>query len=155
MTHRIRAGQRAPELALTDHRGQQVQLSALRGRKVVVYFFPKAFTPGCTAEACDFRDNLAALADLGCTVFGISGDDPGALQRFAEEHHLPYRLLSDPGSATARAWDAWGEKTLDGRTIVGPLRSTFVVAEDGAVASAEIDVSAEGRVDELYRRLQS
>ncbi len=153
MAPQIQTGRQAPDFALTDHEGQEVRLSGLRGRKVIAYFYPKAFTPGCTSEACDFRDNLASLEALGYTVLGISGDDPGTLRRFAEEHRLPYRLLSDPDAATARAWGAWGEKTVNGQTRIGPLRSTFVIGEDGTVESAEVGVQAEGHVAELRRRL--
>ncbi|MUN64416.1 thioredoxin-dependent thiol peroxidase [Kocuria sediminis] len=153
MAPQIQTGRQAPDFALTDHEGQEVRLSGLRGRKVIVYFYPKAFTPGCTSEACDFRDNLASLEALGCTVLGVSGDDPETLRRFAREHRLPYRLLSDPDAATARAWGAWGEKTVNGETRIGPLRSTFVIGADGTVESAEHNVRAEGHVAELRRRL--
>ncbi|GGG52552.1 peroxiredoxin [Kocuria dechangensis] len=153
MTHQIQPGRPAPDFTLTDHEGRPVRLSDLRGRKVIVYFYPKAFTPGCTSEACDFRDNLGSLERLGCTVLGISGDDPETLHRFAAEHHLPYRLLSDPGSETARAWGAWGEKTVGGELRTGPLRSTFVVDEAGTMVSAELDVQAEGHVAGLRERL--
>ena len=153
MAPQIQTGRQAPDFTLTDHQGRQVQLSGLRGRKVIVYFYPKAFTPGCTSEACDFRDSLASLEGLGYTVLGISGDDPETLGRFAEEYGIPYRLLSDPDSATARAWGAWGEKVIDGETRIGPLRSTFVLDEDGTVVSAEYDVQAEGHVAGLRERL--
>lgn len=153
MTQQIRPGRQAPDFTLTDHEGRQVRLSDLRGRRVIVYFYPKAFTPGCTSEACDFRDSLASLESLGYTVLGVSGDDPGTLGRFATEYHLPYRLLSDPDSATARAWGAWGEKVIDGETRIGPLRSTFVLDEDGTVVSVEYDVQAEGHVAGLRERL--
>ncbi|MFI7580404.1 redoxin domain-containing protein [Kocuria kalidii] len=153
MAPQIQTGRQAPDFTLTDHEDRQVRLSGLRDRRVIVYFYPKAFTPGCTSEACDFRDNLASLEALGATVLGISGDDPATLREFAEEHHLPYPLLSDADSATARAWGAWGEKTVDGQTVVGPLRSTFVVEQDGTVSSAEYAVRAEGHVADLRRRL--
>ena len=153
MAPQIETGRQAPDFTLTDHEGRQVRLSELLDRRVIVYFYPKAFTPGCTSEACDFRDNLASLEALGTTVVGISGDDPETLRSFAEEHRLPYRLLSDPDSATARAWGAWGEKTVNGRTAVGPLRSTFVIEQDGTVSSAEYDVQAEGHVADLRNRL--
>jgi peroxiredoxin Q/BCP len=153
MTPQIQTDRPAPDFTLTDHEGRQVRLSDLRDRRVIVYFYPKAFTPGCTSEACDFRDNLASLEALGATVLGVSGDDPETLRRFAVEHDLPYRLLSDPDSATARAWGAWGEKTINGQTVVGPLRSTFVIEPDGTVSSAEYNVQAEGHVTDLRRRL--
>ena len=153
MTQQIRPGRQAPDFTLTDHEGRQVRLSDLRGRRVIVYFYPKAFTPGCTSEACDFRDSLASFERLGYTVLGVSADDPGTLNRFVADYHLPYRLLSDPDSTTARAWGAWGEKVIDGETRTGPLRSTFVLDEDGTVVSAEYDVQAEGHVAGLRERL--
>ncbi|MFF0946061.1 thioredoxin-dependent thiol peroxidase [Kocuria sp. CPCC 205300] len=154
MSQQIPAGATAPDLTLTDHQGQQVRLADLSG-KVIVYFYPKAFTPGCTSEACDFRDNLASLQHLGYTVLGVSGDDPETLHRFAQEHHLPYRLLSDPDGQAAQAWGAWGEKTINGETRIGPLRSTFVIDEDGTVESAEYNVQAEGHVKSLRQRLEA
>lgn len=153
MSRQLQTNDTAPDFALADHDGQQVRLAELRGRKVIVYFYPKAFTPGCTSEACDFRDNLASFGQLGYTVLGISADEPQTLRKFAEENQLPYRLLADPGSATARAWGAWGEKTVNGKTVVGPLRSTIVLDEDGTVVSAEYNVQAEGHVAGLRERL--
>ncbi|MEX5271975.1 thioredoxin-dependent thiol peroxidase [Kocuria sabuli] len=153
MAQQIRTGHQAPDFTLGDPDGQQVRLSGLRGGRVIVYFYPKAFTPGCTSEACDFRDNLASLESLGCTVLGISADDPETLRRFTQEYGLPYRLLSDPDSATAREWGAWGEKSVNGRTLIGPLRSTFVIEADGTVSSAEYDVQADGHVADLRRLL--
>lgn len=153
MAQQIRTGRQAPDFELSDPEGQQVRLSGLRGSRVIVYFYPKAFTPGCTSEACDFRDNLASLESLGCTVLGISADDPETLRRFTQEYRLPYRLLSDPGSTTAREWGAWGEKSVNGRTLIGPLRSTFVIEADGTVSSAEYDVQADGHVADLRCRL--
>lgn len=153
MTRQIQPGETAPEFALTDHEGRTVRASDLRGRKLIVYFYPKAFTPGCTSEACDFRDSLASLEGLGYTVLGVSADDPETLHRFARKYHLPYRLLSDPDSATARAWGAWGEKVVGGQTRIGPLRSTFVLDEDGTVVSADYDVQADGHVAGLRERL--
>lgn len=152
MNQQITPGTPAPDLTLTDHQGQHIRLADLPG-KVIVYFYPKAFTPGCTSEACDFRDNIASLQHLGYTVLGVSGDDPETLQRFAQEHSLPYRLLSDPDSKAAQVWGAWGEKTFNGETRIGPLRSTFVIAEDGTVELAEYNVQAEGHVKALRQRL--
>ncbi|MFI7495346.1 thioredoxin-dependent thiol peroxidase [Kocuria sp. M4R2S49] len=154
MTQQILTGATAPDLTLIDHEGNQVRIADLRGRKVIVYFYPKAFTPGCTSEACDFRDNLASLQHLGYTVLGVSGDDPKTLHRFAQEYHLPYRLLSDPDGQAAQAWGAWGEKTIDGETRIGPLRSTFVIDEDGTLISTEYNVQAEGHVKILRQRLE-
>ncbi|NUL47331.1 peroxiredoxin [Cellulosimicrobium funkei] len=153
MTQQLTTGAIAPDLTLTDHQSNLVRLSELRGQKVIVYFYPKAFTPGCTTEACDFRDNIASLEGLGYTVLGVSGDDLESLQHFAEEYHLPYRLLSDPDGRAAQAWGAWGSKTVNGATVVGPLRSTVVVSEKGVVESAEYNVQADGHVTSLRERL--
>jgi thioredoxin-dependent peroxiredoxin len=155
MNEQVSPGATAPELTLTDDRSNLVRLSGLRGQKTIVYFYPRAFTPGCTSEACDFRDNLASLLGAGYTVLGVSGDDPATLRRFAEEYRLPYRLLSDPGGEAARAWGAWGEKTVNGQTVIGPLRSTFVIDEEGIVQSAEYNVQAEGHVRALRERLDA
>ncbi|MEX5237903.1 peroxiredoxin [Kocuria arenosa] len=153
MTQQTPAGALAPDLTLTDHQGQRVRLAELSG-KVIVYFYPKAFTPGCTSQACDFRDNLASLQHLGYTVLGVSGDDPETLYRLAQEHHLTYRLLSDPDGQAAQAWGAWGEKTINGETRIGPLRSTFVIEEDCTVEYVEYNVQAEGHVKARRQRLE-
>lgn len=155
MIQQISAGATAPALILTDHQSNAVRLSDLHGQKVVVYFYPKAFTPGCTSEACDFRDNITSFQQSGFTVLGVSGDDPGTLHRFVQEYHLPYRLLSDPGGEAARAWGAWGEKTINGEKVIGSLRSTFVIDEKGIVESAEYNVQAEGHVRSLRERLDA
>lgn len=153
MSHELTTGQKAPALTLTAHDGSAFDLAAPRERSAVVYFFPKAFTPGCTSEACDFRDNLAALAGQGYEVYGISGDTPRDLAAFAEEYGLPYTLLSDPDHDAAKAWGAWGERTINGETSEGPLRSTFVVDPDGTLTHAEYRVDAEGHVARLVAEL--
>ncbi|RUQ21943.1 peroxiredoxin [Kocuria sp. HSID16901] len=153
MTQELTVGSTAPSLTLTDHNGHTVKLSEGHESGVVVYFFPRAFTPGCTSEACDFRDNLAALTGQGYDVYGVSGDSPQELARFAEEYNLPYTLLSDPGHDAARTWGAWGERTINGETSVGPLRSTFVVNSDGTLRHAEYRVDAQGHVSRLLQEL--
>ncbi|WP_030013638.1 peroxiredoxin [Curtobacterium sp. S6] len=154
MSYELTTGQKAPELTLTAHDGKAFDLAAPRERSAVVYFFPKAFTPGCTSEACDFRDNLAALTGQGYDVYGVSGDSTQDLAAFAEEYSLPYTLLSDPDHAAAKAWGAWGERTINGETSEGPLRSTFVVDPDGTLAHAEYRVDAEGHVARLVSELK-
>lgn len=149
MNNRLDAGQQAPDFTLRDSGGNQVALADLRGGRAVVYFYPKAFTPGCTTEACDFRDSHEALAAKGYRIIGISGDDPQTLRSFAQEHELPFALLSDPGSETAKAWGAWGEREIDGEVSVGPLRSTFLLGEDGVIESAEYKVGVPGHVENL------
>jgi len=139
-------GSAAPALNLTNQNGDSVDLASLRGGPVIVYFYPKAFTPGCTSQACDFRDNLASLKSRGVTVLGISADDVDQLRTFADEYSLNFDLLSDPGSATAKAWGAWGTKVVNGQEMVGALRSTVVVDADGTVLDASYNVPAQGSV---------
>ncbi|RLY91630.1 peroxiredoxin [Kocuria tytonicola] len=143
------AGDPAPALQLTAHDGRTVDLAQQRERGAVVYFYPRAFTPGCTTQACDFRDNLGALQARGYDVYGVSGDDPAELARFVTEYQLPYTLLSDPDHAAARAWGAWGERTVNGETSEGPLRSTFVIGTDGTLTRSEYRVAAQGHVARL------
>lgn len=132
-----------------------MSLSDFRGRRVIVYFYPAAFTPGCTAEACDFRDNLASLAAAGYAVVGVSPDRLGALEGFAGEHQLGFPLLSDPDGAVAQAWGAWGAAQARADPATGLQRSTVVVDEDGRVILAEYEVAARGHVAALRERLLS
>lgn len=148
---RLSVGDTAPDFTLVNQDGKSVSLSDFRGQRVVVYFYPAAMTPGCTTEACDFRDNHEALAAQGYRVVGISGDDPQTLRSFAQEHDLPFTLLSDPGSETAKAWGAWGEREIKGETSEGPLRSTFLLNEEGVVESAEYKVGVPGHVANLLK----
>jgi len=150
---RLGPGDPAPEFTLSTTDGDRLRSAELRGRRVLLYFFPAAGTPGCTAEACDFRDNLASLATAGYTVVGVSPDPPSDLERFRDEQSLTFPLLADPDHAVHERYGAWGEKTLDGRTVVGPLRSTFVLGEDGRVEHALYEVAARGHVADLRRLL--
>jgi peroxiredoxin Q/BCP len=151
--HRLAPGDPAPEFTLSTADGDRLRSAELRGRRVVLYFFPAAGTPGCTAEACDFRDNLASLAAAGYTVVGVSPDPPPDLAGFRDEQSLTFPLLADPDHAVHERYGAWGEKTLDGRTVVGPLRSTFVLDQDGRVEHALYEVAAHGHVADLRRLL--
>jgi peroxiredoxin Q/BCP len=151
--HRLAPGDLAPEFTLSTADGDRLRSAELRGRRVVLYFFPAAGTPGCTAEACDFRDNLASLAAAGYTVVGVSPDPPPDLAGFRDEQSLTFPLLADPDHAVHERYGAWGEKTLDGRTVVGPLRSTFVLDQDGRVEHALYEVAAHGHVADLRRLL--
>ena len=154
MTERLDTGDIAPTVTLTGADGAQVSLDDLRGSRAVVYFYPKAFTPGCTTEACDFRDNEASFAERGYRVVGISADSPERLGEFAKEHDLPFTLLSDPESRTARAWGAWGRRDADDPASEGPVRTTVVLDAEGAVVSAEYGVAAQGHVTNLLGTLR-
>ena len=152
-TKRLEVGDTAPEFTLTDQDGGTVSLSDFRGQKVVLYFYPAAMTPGCTTQACDFRDSLPALHAAGHTVFGISPDPPAKLARFAERDQLTFPLLSDPDHEVMEEWGAWGEKVLYGRRHVGVIRSTVVVGPDGLVVLARYNVRATGHVAGLRTAL--
>jgi peroxiredoxin Q/BCP len=152
---RLQPGDHAPAFSLTTADGEQVSLSDLTtgGRRAVVYFYPTAGTPGCTTQACDFRDSLDALHAAGFSVLGVSPDDPAALRRFAASHGLTFPLASDPDKTVLEAWGAWGEKSSYGRTLMGVIRSTVVVAPDGTVEHAAYNVRAKGHVAKLRRDL--
>jgi thioredoxin-dependent peroxiredoxin len=146
-------GDAAPDFTLDDADGKSVSLSDFRGRKTVVYFYPAAMTPGCTTQACDFRDSLDSLATSGYAVLGISPDKPEKLAKFRDRDALTFPLLSDPDRKTLQAYGAWGEKTMYGKKTTGVLRSTFVVDEDGRIALAQYNVRATGHVAKLRRDL--
>ncbi|HKG51934.1 MAG TPA: thioredoxin-dependent thiol peroxidase [Actinomycetales bacterium] len=146
-------GDPAPDFTLTAHDGSTVSLHDLRGRKVVVFFYPAAMTPGCTTEACDFRDNLGTLQSAGYEVLGISPDRPDKLAKFAEKESLTYPLLSDPEREVLTAYGAYGEKKLYGKTVTGVIRSTVVVDEAGRVALARYNIKATGHVTSLGKAL--
>jgi thioredoxin-dependent peroxiredoxin len=146
-------GDPAPDFTLPTADGSTITLSQLRGKHVVVYFYPRASTPGCTTEACDFRDSLSALQAACYTVLGVSPDKPGALTDFARDEHLTYPLLSDPDHAVLEAWGAWGEKTLYGKKNIGVIRSTVVVDPEGKVQLAKYNVKATGHVASLRKAL--
>ena len=153
MTDRLAPGDPAPDFTLTSDSGEEVSLAGLRGRKVVVYFYPAAMTPGCTKQACDFSDSLDALRGQGYEVLGISPDKPEKLARFRERDGLTITLLSDPDKAVLRAYGAYGAKSMYGRTVEGVIRSTFVVDEEGRVEVAQYNVRATGHVAKLRREL--
>ncbi|MFF2371088.1 peroxiredoxin [Agromyces sp. NPDC058110] len=149
----LEAGLPAPDFAIPDATGAVRTLAEFRGGPVIVYFYPAAFTPGCTTEACDFRDNLASLTADGYTVIGISPDPVERLAEFAAAEQLPFPLLSDVDAAVARAWGAWGQKTVGDRTFDGLIRSTFVIDAAGEVAWLEYDVAPTGHVAWLRETL--
>ena len=152
-TARLATGDKAPAFSLTDADGNTVKLSDFLGRKVIVYFYPAASTPGCTKQACDFRDSLAELNEGGLDVVGISPDKPEKLAKFRDAEGLTFPLLSDPGKEVLAAWGAFGEKKLYGKVVQGVIRSTFVVDEKGNVEVAQYNVKATGHVAKLRRDL--
>jgi peroxiredoxin Q/BCP len=143
---RLAPGDQAPEFSLTDDTGVQVSLSDFLGRTVVLYAYPGALTPGCTTEACDFRDSLDALHASGVEVVGISPDKPEKLAKFRAKEHLTFPLLSDPDKDVLQQYGAYGEKTMYGKKTMGVIRSTFVIDEHGIVKHALYNVRAKGHV---------
>jgi peroxiredoxin Q/BCP len=146
---RLSAGDKAPDFTLPDADGQPVSLKDFRGQNVVVYFYPAASTPGCTKQACDFRDNLAELNEAGFTVVGISPDKPEKLAKFRDNQQLTFPLLSDPDRSVLDAYGAFGEKTMYGKKVTGVIRSTFVVDPKGKISQALYNVRATGHVAKL------
>lgn len=143
-TARLQAGDKAPAFSLPDADGKTVKLSDFKGRKVIVYFYPAASTPGCTKQACTFRDSLAELNGSGIEVVGISPDKPEKLAKFRDAESLTFPLLSDPEKKVLTAWGTFGEKKMYGKTVHGVIRSTFLVDEKGAIELAHYNVKAAG-----------
>jgi peroxiredoxin Q/BCP len=150
---RLAVGDTAPDFTLLDSDGNKVSLSDYRGRQVVVYFYPAAMTPGCTKQACDFRDNLAEFNDAGLAVLGVSPDKVEKLAKFRDAEGLTFPLLSDADKAVMQRWAVFGEKQNYGRTVLGVIRSTFIVDADGKIAKASYNVRATGHVAKLRKDL--
>ena len=146
---RLAPGDVAPDFTLPDADGNEVSLSQFRGQRVIVYFYPAAMTPGCTKEACDFRDSLESLSRAGVAVIGISPDPPAKLAKFRDKEGLTFPLLSDPSRAVHEAYGAYGEKKLYGKTTVGVIRSTFIIDAEGKIDKALYGVKATGHVARL------
>jgi peroxiredoxin Q/BCP len=153
MSQRLSPGDPAPDFALPSDTEEQVSLSDLRGRKVIVYFYPAAMTPGCTKQACEFSDSLDSLRGAGYEVLGVSKDKPAKLAKFRERDALTLTLLSDPELDVHKAYGAYGEKKLYGKTVEGVIRSTFVIDEHGKVELAQYNVKASGHVAKLRKDL--
>ncbi|MGW1038392.1 thioredoxin-dependent thiol peroxidase [Streptomyces sp. NPDC002547] len=153
MSERLEPGDTAPAFTLPDADGNEVSLADRKGRKVIVYFYPAALTPGCTKQACDFTDNLELLAGAGYDVLGISPDKPEKLARFREQESLKVTLLADPDKQVLQAYGAFGEKTMYGKKVVGVIRSTVVVDEEGKVERALYNVRATGHVAKIIKDL--
>jgi len=152
-TTRLEPGTPAPAFTLLDQDGRSVSLSDLRGQKVILYFYPAAMTPGCTTQACDFRDSISSLQGAGYTVVGVSRDTPEKLREFRERDGLTFSLLSDPDHAVHTAYGVWGEKMNYGKVIEGVIRSTFVIDAQGAIELAQYNVKATGHVARLRKTL--
>jgi thioredoxin-dependent peroxiredoxin len=150
---RLAPGDAAPDFSLPDADGNEVSLSSLRGQRVIIYFYPAAMTPGCTTQACDFRDSLGSLAAAGFAVLGVSPDSPAKLAKFRDRDGLNFPLLSDGKRAVLEAYGAYGEKMLYGKKSVGVIRSTFVVGPDGKIERAQYGVKATGHVARLRKDL--
>lgn len=151
---RLEPGTAAPDFTLSDQDGAPVSLADLRGRRVVLFFYPAAMTPGCTREACDFRDSLEPLQAAGIDVFGISRDEPAKLREFRDRDGLTYPLLSDPDHAVHEAYGAWGEKMNYGKKVEGVIRSTFVLDAEGRIEHALMNVKATGHVARVRTLLE-
>jgi peroxiredoxin Q/BCP len=150
---RLMPGDLGPRFALDDKDGKRISLSEFLGQSVILYFYPAASTPGCTAQACDFRDNMASLQSAGYVVLGVSKDKGAALQTFANEENLSFPLLSDPDLVVHDAYGTYGEKSMYGKTVMGVIRSTFVIDESGVLTLALYNVKATGHVASLKAKL--
>lgn len=150
---RLQPGDKAPAFTLLDDRGTKVSLKEFAGSSVILYAYPAAMTPGCTTQACDFRDSLASLTSAGYAVLGISPDPVDTLAQFRERDHLTFPLLADPDHGVLEKYGAYGEKKLYGKTVVGVIRSTFVIGPDGRIEHASYNVKATGHVAKLRRDL--
>ena len=153
MTTRLTPGDTAPDFTLPDADGKPVALADYRGRRVVVYFYPAAGTPGCTKQACDFRDSLTELNGAGLDVLGISPDKPAKLAKFRDKEGLTFPLLADAEKDVLNAWGVFGEKQMYGKTVTGVIRSTFVIDPDGKIEVAQYNVRATGHVAKLRKDL--
>jgi peroxiredoxin Q/BCP len=151
---RLKAGSTAPEFSLEDQDGELVSLADFSGGRVIVYFYPKDDTPGCTKEACQFNDNLAALRRARVPVIGISADGAASHKKFRAKYRLRFPLLSDPGHKVMKRYGAWGEKTMYGKKTTGVIRSTFLIGTDGKVVKAWYNVRADGHADKVLAELE-
>lgn len=149
----LSAGDKAPAFSLPDASGATHSLSDFSGKKVIVYFYPKAMTPGCTTQACDFRDNMEAFTGKGFVVIGVSPDPGKDLQKFADTENLPFLLLGDESKETLNAYGAFGTKNMYGKEVQGVIRSTFVIDESGTITHALYNVKATGHVAMLREKL--
>jgi peroxiredoxin Q/BCP len=151
---RLEPGDKAPAFSLLDDAGKTVKLSDFKGKRVLLYAYPAALTPGCTKQACDFRDNLKAFTKQGLVIIGISPDKPEKLAKFREHDDLTFTLLSDPDKAVLASYGAFGEKMMYGKTVTGVIRSTFLIDSQGKIEHTFYNVKATGHVAKLMRDLE-
>ncbi|MEL0260872.1 MAG: thioredoxin-dependent thiol peroxidase [Aquiluna sp.] len=149
----LETGTKAPAFSLSNQDEKKISLADYAGQKVIVYFYPAASTPGCTTQACDFRDNINSLKSFGFTVLGISPDAPAKLKKFKDKEGLNFELLSDPDNSVQQVYGAYGEKSMYGKTYMGTIRSTFVVDEAGKISDAFYNVKAKGHIEFLRGKL--
>jgi len=149
----LEPGDRAPAFTLKDQDGKSHSLKDYAGQTIVLYFYPKDDTPGCTKEACSFRDNFSAIEQAGAVVLGVSADDASSHQKFREKYELPFPLLVDEGAKVATKYGAWGEKVLYGKTVIGMTRSTFIIGPDGKLTKVWKRVKADGHADHVLKAL--
>jgi peroxiredoxin Q/BCP len=149
----LEVGKKAPDFTLLDENGEKVKLSQFKGKRVVVFFYPKAMTPGCTREACDFRDEVDAFEKQDVAVLGISKDTPEAQRKFKEKYQLPFPLLSDPDLEVQKAWGVWGKKNMYGKMVEGTIRTTVLVGPDGKVEKIFPKVKVDGHVGSVLESL--
>jgi peroxiredoxin Q/BCP len=149
----LKEGDQAPDIRLQTDTGEEFQLSSLRGKRVVLYFYPKADTPGCTTEACEFRDGIQSFAGKDAAVVGISPDKPGAQAKFKAKYHLPFVLLADEEKTAAQAFGVWKEKNMYGKKVMGIERSTFIIGADGKIEKVYGKVKAQGHAAQVLESL--
>ena len=149
----LEAGDKAPAFTLKDQDGKTHSLKDYAGQTVVLYFYPKDDTPGCTKEACSFRDNFGAIEEAGAVILGVSADDASSHQKFRAKYDLPFPLLVDEGAKVATKYGAWGEKVLYGKTVIGMTRSTFIIGPDGRLTKVWKRVQADGHADHVLKAL--
>jgi thioredoxin-dependent peroxiredoxin len=149
----LKEGDKAPDIRLQTDAGEPFKLSDLKGKRVVLYFYPRADTPGCTTEACEFRDDIAKFRKLGAAIVGVSPDKPAAQAKFKTKYDLPFTLLADEEKAAAQAYGVWQEKNMYGKKVMGIVRSTFVIGPDGKIEKIYSKVKAKGHAAEVLGAL--
>ena len=149
----LKEGDKAPDIKLNDDAGHPFHLSDLKGKRVVLYFYPKADTPGCTTEACEFRDDIKSFAKKGAAVIGVSPDKPAAQAKFKQKYELPFTLLADEEKFAAKAYGVWKEKNMYGKKVMGIERSTFIIGQDGKIEKIYSKVKAQGHACKVLEEL--